>query len=549
MQGSNGKGRSRAALVAALVVVALAGCKSERGSDGKAAGGSAKPKAADGSASQRGGIVRLPSNEPKYLNPILEPRFVVANALIFEGLVGLDAKMEPVPRLAESWEVSPDGKTITFKLRDGVKWHDGTKFTSADVAFTFEAIRATTAATAWKTYMAPVQSVATPDERTVVVTYVAPFAPALVSWTVGILPKHVFAPGGGPMPDDLTGANANLEPVGTGPFRYSRWELGKRLYLEANKDWWHKRPHLDAVELVFGVQEGEVAETLRRGEIDLARIANVNEWLTMAQDPAFLEGYEASEVVEPRLRLIAWNTQRAPLDDKRVRKALTLALDRSRVISDVLFGQAQAIGAPFFPTMFGYDASVAPLPFDLEAAKTLLDEAHPAKGGKRFAVEIISVDSFRGDVTDGLAAIFARDLATLGVDFKLTTLAKDEYYDRIARRDYDGVYFGWLPDIPDPDPAALLHSTQAQSGANYAAYASPEVDRLVEEARTTLDRATRKRLYEQLQRVLAEELPYTPLFAPYGHYAWSRRLHGVSPRDVTPQAPLPGVAGWSLAAP
>jgi peptide/nickel transport system substrate-binding protein len=519
--------------MAALALVAA--CKSDEQKSAPAS----TPKAADGAALQRGGTVRVPSPEPQYLNPILEPRFIVANSLIFEGLVGLDAKLEPVARLAQSWEISPDGRTITFKLRDNVKWHDGEKLTSADVAFTFETIRATPAATSWRAYMTPVQSLETPDERTVVVTYAEPYAPALVTWTIGILPKHVFAGA-----ESFESAQANLEPVGTGPFKYSRWEIGKRLILEANRDWWHRRPHLDGVELVFGLGEGDVLEALRKGQIDWARVPDVESWLTVAQTGEFREEFEASEVVESRIRLIAWNTRRAPVDDKRVRQALTYALDRSRVVSDVLFGQANVIAAPFFPNMFGADPSLAPLPFDLEAAKKLLDEAAPAKKDKRFALEVISVDSFRGPATDGMTAIFRHDLDALGIDFKLTVLPREAYYERIAKRDYDGVYFGWLPDIPDPDPAGLLHSSQAQDGANYAVFANPEVDRLIDDARRTVDREARKKLYQQLQRILADEMPYTPLYAPFGHYAWSRRLHAVTPRDVGPQAPLPGMAGW-----
>jgi peptide/nickel transport system substrate-binding protein len=297
---------------------------------------------------------------------------------------------------------------------------------------------------------------------------------------------------------------------------------------------------------VFGLGEADVLDALQRGQLDWARLPDVETWLSVGQTSDFREQFEATDLVESRIRLLAWNTQRAPLDDKRVRKALTYALDRSRVVSDVLFGQANVIATPMFPTMFAHDPSVAPLPFDLEAARKLLDEAAPLKKDKRFSLEVITIDSFRGAATDGMAAIFARDLATLGIDFKLTILPKDAYYQRIGQRDYDGVYFGWLPDIPDPDPAALLHSSQAQSGANYAAYSSPEVDRLVEEARRTVDRGQRRKLYLQLQQVLAEEMPYAPLYTPYGHYAWSRRLHGVTARDVGPQAPIPGVAAWWL---
>jgi peptide/nickel transport system substrate-binding protein len=527
------------------VVVGVTGCKSSDKPD-PLTDPVKKPSEGDPRGPQVGGMARIPSNEPRFANPILEPRFSVANSLMFEGLVGLDGKLEPVPRLAESWEVAPDGKTITFKLQPKAKWHDGQPVTSADVAFTFEAIRNTTGATAWKAYMAPVQSVTTPDERTVVVTYAEPYAPALVTWTVGVLPRHRFLDKTTGKPVDIATSDSNLEPVGSGPFKLKRWEAGKRMFLEAHGDWWHAKPHLESVELVFGISDANALDELKQGQLDWARIGDVQAWVGVAHTAEFREQFEATEAVESRIRMIAWNTQRAPLDDVRVRRAMTLLLDRGRVIDDVLFGQAQPLSAPLFPTMFGYDSTIAPLPFDPDEARKLLDDAAPAKGGKRFAIEVLCVESLKGPQTDSMVAIFRRNASALGIDFKLTVLPSGEYYDRILKRDYDAVYFGWLPDIPDPDPSALLHSTQAQAGANYAAYANPKVDQLLEQARRTVDRDARKKAYQELQQILADEQPYTPLYAPYGHYAWTRRLHNVTARDAGPQAPLPGVAGWWL---
>jgi peptide/nickel transport system substrate-binding protein len=314
--------------------------------------------------------------------------------------------------------------------------------------------------------------------------------------------------------------------------------------LEANPSWWHKRPNLEGVELVFGVAEQDVIAALQRGDVDFATVNDADTWLDAAYTAEFLDKFETSEVVEARIRLIGWNTQRGPLRDARVRRGLTLALDRNRLIGDVLFNQAQPLATPMFPTMFGYDPSVAVVPFDLDEALKLLDEAHPRTGDKRFSLEVIVHESLRGPASDGMATIFQRDLATLGIDFKLTILPSKEYYERIGKRDYDGVYFGWIPDVPDPDPAGLLHSSQAKAGANFAAYSHPEIDRLVYEGRTTMDRDQRQKVYQQLARLLVEEMPYTPLFAPYGHYAWTERLRGVQPRDVGWTAPLPGIADW-----
>jgi peptide/nickel transport system substrate-binding protein len=565
MLGSTWGGRVRPlSLLAtgiAAALLALPACK------GSGASGSAKASGTGGAAAdsgpQRGGHVKLPSNEPRYANPILETRFAIAGGLIFEGLLGVDAKLDPVKRLAESYDVSGDGKVITFKLRKGAVWSDGEKVTSADVKFTFDAVRNTTAATLWKGYMAPVTKLDTPDDATVVVSYAEPYAPALITWTMPILPKHVY--GGG----DLLQSPGNTAPIGSGPFKLARWEPGKRMLLEANDKWWYGRPNLDSIELVFGIGDGEMLDSLRKGVIDWAPIRDVDDW-NAAQAGDFRADYEESDVVEPVIRLIAWNTQKPPLDDKRVRQALTLAMNRPRVIDDIMLGQAQELSGPFFPSMFGADPSIAPWPFDLDKAKALIAQA---KGGatagagsgsgsgggsaapdkdkdkkdkdKKIPLDIIAIESQGGPITNQTFQIFKRDLDTLGFAVKLELLPAREYFDRLAKRDYDGDYFGWLPDIPDPDPYALLHSSQISTGGpNYAAYSNKEVDQLLEQARRTSDKNQRKALYAKIHAIVADELPYTPLYAPYGHYAWSRRLRGVNPRDLGPQMLFPGIARW-----
>lgn len=490
---------------------------------------------------QPGGYLKLPSTEPRYLNPVLETRLQKANMLIFEGLVGLNARLEPVPRLAESWEQSPDGKVITFRLRKDVKWHDGNPFTADDVAFTYGAIQSSDAPTLWRAYMSAVETLETPDPHTVVVKYRYPYAPALSTWTVGILPRHAYGQG------ELTAAPANQEPVGTGPYKLRRWELGKRLLLEANHSWWYGRPYIDTIELVV-MDAPESLDALATGTIDFADIENIEDWLGRAQMSDFRESFEVSDVIESSIQLIAWNLQKSPLEDVRVRQALTMALDRSRAIEDVLLGQARPLSAPFFPTMFGADPAVAPHSFDLERAAKLLDEAgFPVKGLKRFRIDMIALESQRGPVSDGIMAIFRSDLDRLGIELDLELVSSRDFFQRIADRKFDAVYFTWLPDIPDPDPYSLLHSSMIGIGANFPAYANAEVDQLLDQARATADRNERRTLYHKVHRIVHEDLPYTPLFAPYGHYAWNRRVRGVSPADVSSQPLFPGVARWWIA--
>ncbi|ACY17102.1 ABC transporter substrate-binding protein [Haliangium ochraceum] len=495
-------------------------------------------KATDGP--QPGGHLKLPSNEPRYLNPVLETRLEKATPLIFEGLVGLNSRLEPVPRLAESWEQSEDGKVITFHLRDDVKFHDGQPFTSADVAYTFRAIQESEVPTLWRAYTTAVETLATPDAETVVVTYRYPYAPALSSWTVGILPKHVYEQG------KLADSPANREPVGTGPYKLARWEAGQRLVLQANPSWWYGRPLIDTIEL--DVSTPESVETLSAGGLDFANIDNIEDWLERAHMSDFRDNFEVSDVIESRIQLLAWNLERPKLDDARVRKALTLALDRSRVVEDVLLGQARLLSAPYFPTMFGADPGIAPHPFDLKAAAALLDEAGAkVKDGQRFSLSVIAPESQRSATADAVIAVFRENFEQIGVGFEVEYLPAREFFQRIEQRQFDAVYFTWLPDIPDPDPYSLLHSSMIGIGANFPAYGNAEVDKLLDDARASSDRATRRQLYQQVHAILHEELPYTPLFAPYGHYAWNRRVRGVNPGDVSSQERFPGVARWWVA--
>lgn len=519
----------RAATLSILVVCSLAwGCERTDKSTPEAT------ETAD--ETRQGGHIVLPSNEPRFLNPVLSTRFNRIEPLIFEGLVGIGPKLEPVPELASSWKVADDGKTITFTLRKGVTWHDGEPFTAKDVKFTFDAIR-NAPKSVWKAYMASVASIETPDAHTVIVSYEKPYAPALKTWTVGILPAHVYGE------EALAESPANQQPIGTGPYKLARWELGKLILLSVNESWWYGRANIDSIEFRFGVDDA-VAQ-LRAHKLDFAQIRDIHTWREM-QNPALREDFASTSAVEAHFRTIAWNTQKAPFDNPKVRIALTHALNRGRVIDDVLLGQARPLSAPFFPNMFGADPSIAPYPFDLAKAAKLLDEAGISANddGTRFTVELIAPASYDDRAAKEGIAIFRRDLAAIGIELKAEFLPTAKLFERLDARSFDAMYFGWLPDISDPDPFALLHSSQIGTAANFAGFSSPEIDELLEAARGTLSRDERKAIYHKVHAKFHEAVPYTMLYAPVSHYAWARRIGGVNPRDIGPQTSFPGIARW-----
>ncbi len=529
--------------------LAIAGCKSKKRDEGEAPEkGAAKVAGESAATPSQAAKISIPSNEPNALNPLLEVRANRANMLIFEGLVGLDRGGKAIGRLAESWTLSDDRKVLTFKLRKGVAWSDGKPFASKDVLFTFNSLRGLEdQATLWAAFMSDVDRVEAPDDLTVIVHYSKPYAPALMTWTMGILPEHVY--GGGLLKE----SEGNLKPVGTGPYKLSRWDLGKRLLLVANDRWWNGSPKIGRIELLFERAEDLIAQ-LSSGKLDFADIPDSTAWASKSQAPEFLEKNEATTVRGSLIRMIAWNTGRKPFDNPLVRSALTHALNRQAVVEDLLLGQGQLLSAPLFPSLWGTDPSIAPRRFDLSRAAELLDQAGlPAgKDGRRFAFTITTVETYRKTINEEMFAAYRRDLAAIGVELKVDYVNyRDVWLPKVTvKRDFDATFFGWLPEIPDPDPYNLIHSSQITTGRqNFAGYKSEEADRLVESARRATNRDERRATYEKLHALLFRDLPYTVAYSPFRHYAWSRRLRGVHPSDVAEFARMPGVASWWLEKP
>jgi peptide/nickel transport system substrate-binding protein len=419
-----------------------------------------------------------------------------------------------------------------------VTWHDGKPFSSADVAVTFETIRK--GGSLWAGYFTSVEKLETPDERTVKVTYREPFGPDVASFIFGIIPRHVFGD------KDVANHPANNSPIGTGPYKFVSWSSRKNMRLDAYEGYWAGRANIDQIEVVFDARQREHLGMLRANKLDFTEITEPSDWSGELRTPEFLERFEASAVDELVLTVIAWNTQRKPFDDKRVRVALTQALDRPRVIEDVLGGAARPVSGPFFPTLWGADPNIAPWPFDLARAAQLLDEAKlPVKDKARFTVELLVEDRFRGSsMYDQMLAIFRNDFEKIGVDLRVNHVPRGEVVDRLQLHEFDAVLFRWSANIADPDPYGLLHSSQVNGGENYVGWVNADADKLLEEGRRLQDRDRRKTAYQALHKVVHEEAPFTFLYSPQRHYAWSRRLHGVSPLDLSALPRSPGVSRW-----
>ena len=473
---------------------------------------------------QGGTLVAAIDSDPGQLNPAITTSGAVhtASELMFNGLVELDPDLEPVPGLAESWEIEEDGAVYRFTLRDGVTWHDGEPFTSADVKYSFEDVllefHSRTAASVGST----LESIETPDDQTVVFRFSQPYAPFLQQLNVTeapILPEHIYA---GTDPQENP---ANLAPVGTGPFRFVSYQPGQEVVLEANDDYFKPDlPYLDEVVMRIIPEEGNQVIALERGEVD---------WLFGVPGPdlARLEGNPDIEFLQTSVNpggancimTTSFNLERPMFQTPEVREAIALALDRDQFLARVEFGQGAVAEAPIHSGIPFAHAENLDIPaFDQEGAAALLDEAgwvregegtRTASGvegvedGTPLAFNFITFPTFAqyGD-------LFRAQLAEVGIDVTLEALEPPVFADTVfVQRDFDTNVISYCNGT---DPAIGVRRMYISSNiapipfSNAAAYRNAEIDRLFDEAITTVDRDERSAVYQDIQEILVDELPY-----------------------------------------
>ena len=471
---------------------------------------------------------------------LLVARFV-ADFLVDDG-----EHLETVPRLATSWAFSEGGRVLTFHLRPGVRWHDGAPFSARDVLFTYH--RVMDPASGARTDMfQDIEEVSALDDLTVRVKYREPNILALDAWKRPLVPEHLLqsvAPGT---------KDPARRPIGTGPFRFARWERGREIVLEANRDYFLGRPHLD--ELVFKIipSPSTQFQALLAGETDWTTIPP-SEWAGTAAGAEFKRRFQVYEYPAQFLFYIAWNERNPLFGDPRVRRAMTLALDREGFVKKVYSGAGLVAASSFHPSQFGFDPAIQPLPHEPEKAARLLDEAGWKQGaagglrrrdGKEFRFSLLIFQS--NPVYQQIASLLVDGLGRLGIGVDVRALDFPALLDRLRRRDFEAAMSGWL--LTSEDPTAFFHSDPSHGSSNYAGYSNSEMDRLVIQGRHEMDPEKRRGIYRRVQELEAADQPYTFLFFPVIRVALESRFRAVLASPVaSPLKPYPGPLQWYVPA-
>jgi len=462
---------------------------------------------------------------------------LLPSSKIFEGLLTYDFQLAPQPMLAESWEVSPDGLTYTFKLRQNVKWHDGEDFTADDVVFSLTKFIPEVHPRSRPTFERA--EVTAPDPYTVVVKLKEPYGPLIRSFDVisaPIVAKHIYD--GSPIRENPS----NRAPIGTGPFKFAEWRSGEYIHLVRNDDYWLEgRPYLDEIYYRFIPDSASRALALEMGQVQLAtqndiELVDVARLAAMPHLQVETKGWEWGAPIS----WLEMNLRRKPFDDVRFRKAVMFALDREFIRDNIFFGLATVPTGPIHSSSPFYTADVTTYEYDPDKARALLDEMGLTPGADGVRVEVGLLGLPYGELWDRLSQYIRQALGEVGVAVTIETADVAGWGSRISNWESD-MSTTYLTTLSDPalGVARSYITENQQKGVlftNTAGYSNPEVDRLFAQAANEPDEAKRRELYHQVQKILADDVALAWLVELQWPTIFSAKLknvvrNGLGPND------------------
>lgn len=502
-------------------------------------------------APTQGGTFRygITVNPRGMFNPILytEQYDGLVIDVVYDGLITIDANLQPQPNLAKAWEISEDGLTITFHLHEGVMFHDGVELTSKDVAYTYMTIlhpdytgvrfgtfNMLVGAKEYKDGAeATVPGIEIIDDYTIKFSTHEPHAPLLSSFNYGILPSHLLKdiPVG-----ELETATFNLYPIGSGPFKFVEFQTDRHVILEANKNYFFGKPNIDT--LVYQkVAQDAIPIYLQQSRVDFIEISPEQYAQVNSMSGIDVYVYEALSY-----SYAAFNLRQARFADVAVRQAITYGFDRELYVEVIREGFGVVANAPMPTASWAYtNDGIDDYQYNPELAAKMLAEAGWAPGsdgilqkdGEKLEFEFLVPDGSR--LTEQMALLFQQNMEDLGIKVNLMFMEFSAAVDRVDARNFDMFTMSWSLRV-DPDPYGIWHSTSLW---NDPGFYNDESDQLIEEGRMETDLAKRKEIYAQWQQVINRELP--SIFLNYGVVigAINDRVQGID-SEPGPYGPLVG---------
>jgi peptide/nickel transport system substrate-binding protein len=481
---------------------------------------------------QGGSISMVPIPEPARLQTAIDTGVPVqlVSGKMHNGLLNYDMDMKPVPELAESWEIAPDGLTITFHLRRGVTFHDGHPMTSADVKFTIEKVSKVYHSRGRGVFL-NLTTIDTPDEATAIFRLSRPAPYIMTSLHASetpILPKHIYEVG------DIMTNPANNAPIGTGPFRFKEWKRGSYILLERNDHYFVPgQPHLDQIVFKTIPDSGARAVAFESGELDIGgpwpvSMTDLQRYKDSKTLKVTSEGYASFATMD----FLEFNLRVPLFQDVRVRRAIAHCIDRGFIVDNILYGFGKAATGPVSSDIKAfYTPDVPSYPLDTAKAEALLDEAGHKRGadGTRFTMTLDPVPY--GDRYEQMAEYIAQALAPVGIKAEIRQQDVASWLRRVYTTHDCQAYIYGIYNMSDPTVGVQRQywSQGIKDGvvfANGSSYSNPRIDAIFAQAAVEASQAKRKELFDEMQRIIVTDLPNIALVSEDPATVYNRRVLG-----------------------
>lgn len=460
-------------------------------------------------------LVMIIESSPANLDPRVgtDAQSERIDKLLFDALLRRDEHFNLQPSLAECWEI-PDPLTYIFHLRHGVRFHDGRPLTARDVKWTFDSILTGKVRSPKASTYRYIGHIDAPDDTTVIFHLKEPYASLLWNLSdgaIGIVPYG-------------SGEELNRDPIGSGPFRFVSMAQDKDVVIARNDDYWGQ--HVNVARVRFNVVPDTTTRALelRKGSADVAINALTADMVRALRDDSKLKIMTSQGTIYTYL---AMDLRDPILKDVRVREALAYAIDRSLIIHYLLRDLGRPAASVLPPQHWAFDGDVRTYHYDPQRARELLDAAgYPERNGVRFH---LTMKTSTEESTRLLAAVLQQQLAAVGIALDIRTFEFATFYSDVTKGAFQLYSLRWIGGNEDPDifEHVFYSASVPPKRANRGYYANPRVDELIDEGRRTVDEQKRKQIYNQLQRILADDLPYINLWYVDNVLVHSPRVHNL----------------------
>lgn len=477
-------------------------------------------------------IVTSSIAEPRILVPILASDSASADlcSLLFNGLVKYDKDLELTGDLAQSWEIKDEGLRIIFHLRKNVRWHDGEPFTAEDVKFTYEKLIDPAVATPYSGDFMKVKSLNVLDPYTVEVIYTEPFSPGLASWGMWIMPRHILKD------KDLHTFSFSQNPVGTGPFRLKSWKRQDKIELTAHPDYFEGKPYLERFYSRIVPDSATVFLELQTQTLDAASLTPL-QFVKQTKSSFFTSRYQTFELPGFGYTYLGYNLEDPRFKNPLIRRALECAVNTEEIIRVVLLGKGEKITGPFLPQSWAYNQAIKTEEYNPQKALEYLKTAGWTdsngdgildQNGQDFTFEILTNQGNEQRIR--AAEMVQKYLKDVGIKVRIKVLEWSALLTEfIDKGRFEAVLLGWSL-AKDPDGYDIWHSSKTKPGEfNFLHYANVQVDDLLVAGRRTFDIQERKKIYQDIHRLIHEDHAVLFLYASHSLEAVHSRFCGIRP--------------------